>query len=96
MIHSLREAVIEDISHGGRYPVKNLSKYLLFRNDEELNEYFTSNGISVGTRVSKSTKEEVYTFKEGEIVKERAENRGFILETIMEKRDKKYFLVDPE
>jgi hypothetical protein len=34
IIHTLRETVLEDISHGGRYPAKDLYQWLLFKNEE--------------------------------------------------------------
>ena len=50
----------------------------------------------MGSRVTKSTKEEVYTVKEGEVSQENVENKEFIKKMIIEKRDKKYFLAEPE
>ena len=32
-------------------------------------EYFKANGVIVGKRVSKSAKEDIFTFKEGEVSK---------------------------
>lgn len=86
---------MEDISHGGKHPVKDLYKYLLFENEQELYEYFEKNGLKLGTRVTKSTKEEIYVVKEGEISKERHDDKRFVELKVKSKRDKKYFLLEP-
>ena len=48
-----------------------MSKHLLFKSEEQMQNYFASNGLSVGKRVSKSAKEEIFTVKEGQLAKER-------------------------
>lgn len=45
-------------------------KYLLFEKEEELLAYFEKNGLKMGTRITKSSKEEIYVVREGELKKE--------------------------
>jgi hypothetical protein len=78
IVHALREAIAEDIVHGGKHPVKDMYKYLLFENEEELLAYFEKNGLKMGTRVTKSSREEIYVVREGELKKEPIEDRKFI------------------
>lgn len=61
-----------------------------------MEEYFKSNGLEVGTRVSKSAKEDIFMIKSGEVSKQRVEDKRFIKEFITEKRDKRYFLEEPQ
>jgi hypothetical protein len=51
-------------------PVKDLYKFLFFNSKQALEDYFLKNGISVDARVSKSTKEEIYFYKEGSLLKD--------------------------
>jgi hypothetical protein len=60
---------------------------------EELYTYFERNGLTVDKRISKSTKEELYSHKEGEMIKEPVKDTEFIMKQVYQKRDKKYFLV---
>jgi len=50
----------------------------------------------MGTRITKSTKEEIYIVREGELNKEMIEDKAFIDAKVKCKRDKKYFLHEPE
>lgn len=69
LIHYLRETVLEGIVKGSRLPVKDFYKTLLFSSKEGLENYFLKNGLVVDIRFSKSTKEEIYYFKEGALAK---------------------------
>lgn len=33
IVHALRENIIEDIAHGGKHPVKDMYKHLLFESE---------------------------------------------------------------
>jgi hypothetical protein len=52
--------------------------------------------LTIDTRISKSTKEEVYYLKEGKLKESHLKDDAFILKYVEAKRDKKYFLTEPE
>ena len=70
IIHCLRESLLESLVKGSRFLVKDLHRFLLFNSKQAFEDYFLKNGIVVDTRVSKSTKEEIYFYKEGKLAKD--------------------------
>ena len=58
--------------------------------------YWKSNGVEVGVKFSKKLEQDAYYMKEGKESQEIKHDSAFIEEFVRVKRDKKYFLVEPE
>jgi hypothetical protein len=74
----------------------NLFKYLFFQTEEDLINYWKENGIEVGVKFSKKLEQDAYYLKEGKASEETKKDERFIEESVRVKRDKKYFLVEPD
>ena len=75
---------------------KDLYKYLLFDSVENLIEYGRKNGIEMKVRKSKSTQEEIFFADSGSLAAEPCKDMAFMHGFIHAKRDKRYFLTEPE
>ena len=96
LVHVLREATLEQLSKGGRIRAKDLHKHLLFSSEEEMVKFARQNGVEVGRRLSKSTREDIYHAQSGSLVAHPVRDCTFIAESVYSKRDQKYFLTEAE
>ena len=77
------------------FKAENLIKYLFFKSEEDLINFGKANNIIMEKRVTKAKKEAVFSYLQGNLPEKITEDCAFMKE-IDQKRDKKYFLTEPE